>query len=142
MFFKLNVELIRLEDKNDCIIGVLCIENEIFCVTLELSYKNNEPFVSSIPAGKYKCKLRSSSKYERVYEVLDVPGRYDILIHLGNTVSDIAGCILLGERFGYLGGERAVLNSIHTFNKFMDKMKDYREFGLTIINFCDRGIEL
>jgi hypothetical protein len=127
------VELIRLEENNEHgTFGVLKINKQVFCVTLELSDKENAPSVSSIPAQQYTCKRYSSSTYPDTFQVMDVPGRSYILFHKGNTDDNTEGCILLGQYYGKLAGNRAILNSGNTFDEFMKILDGYDEFSLTI----------
>jgi len=93
------------------------------CDTLELPYNNNEPFKSSIPEGTYKCRVKFSKKFGRVFEVLNVEGRTDILIHIGNSAKDTQGCILVGEKHSDNGviGSRLAMGQLtqilpNTFN--------------------------
>ena len=80
---------IQLYDKNGM---------EIFtCMTLELPWKFNKVGVSSIPAGRYTCYRVQSPKLGICYRVENVVGRKYILIHVGNFLSDIQGCILIGR---------------------------------------------
>jgi hypothetical protein len=65
--------------------------------TLELPWKDNERKVSCIPIGKYDVVKRKSPKYGNHFHVQDVPNRDMILIHSGNYISDILGCILPGR---------------------------------------------
>jgi hypothetical protein len=63
---------------------------------------------------------------------MDVPGRSYILFHKGNTDDNTEGCILLGQYYGKLAGNRAILNSGNTFDEFMKILDGYDEFSLTI----------
>jgi len=136
-----SVELIRLEENHEFgTFGILKINKEIFCVTLEPRDELNSSNISSIPAQQYICKLKSTSLSSvrrlgltSTYEVMNVPGRSSIKIHPGNTDDNTQGCILLAEKFGRLRGDRAVLNSGNTFLRFMAVMSDYEKFHLTII---------
>ena len=136
-----SVELIRLEENHEFgTFGILKINKEIFCVTLEPRDELNSSNISSIPAQQYICKLKSTSLSSvrrlgltSAYEVMNVPGRSSIKIHPGNTDDNTQGCILLAEKFGRLRGDRAVLNSGNTFLRFMAVMSDYEKFHLTII---------
>lgn len=67
------------------------------CVTLELPWKNNERRVSCIPSGRYSVIPRDSVKFGYHFQILDVPKREYILFHFGNYVTDVEGCILVGE---------------------------------------------
>ena len=127
------VELIRLEEDHYYgTFGVLKIQKELFCVTLEPPDVLNEKFKSSIPAQQYTCNRRFSKQFGETFEVTNVPGREGILFHAGNYVGDTQGCIILGEHKGKLKGYRAVLNSGETFETFMKMMKNYGSFHLTI----------
>lgn len=124
-------ELIRLEESHQGTIGVLRINKEVFCMTLEPPDELNVSNISHIPAQQYLCNPYTSPKYKETYIVDGVPGRDYILFHAGNTASHTHGCILLGSTTGKLRGERAVLNSGKTFERFMEKMGGKR-FHLTI----------
>ena len=88
--------------------------------SVEKPWVGNTPFVSCIPAGRYAMAL---GKYHRggyqAFELLGVPGRSDIKIHIGNTPNDVSGCIAIGGKLGFIDKELAVLNSRKVFEKFM-----------------------
>jgi hypothetical protein len=127
------VELIRLEeDFLHGTFGVLKIDKEVFCVTLEPPDKENVQNVSSIPAQQYECHRYDSPKYGETFKVMHVPGRDHVLFHGGNIVSHTKGCILLAQYFGKLKGNRAVLNSGATFKNFMRVMENQNQFHLTV----------
>ena len=68
-----------------------------------------------------------------------MPNRTYILIHSGNYAGDkskgfkshVMGCILLGKKSGYLGGQVAILNSRIMVRAFMEHM-NYEPFILRI----------
>lgn len=114
--------------------GVLLDEKGLpICDTVELPYKDNVPKISCIPAGEYLAKKSFYNKggYE-CYELQGVPNRSDILIHVGNTINDIQGCILIGYGWGRLATYPAVVNSRDIFKSFMYMMKDEEQFKLVI----------
>jgi hypothetical protein len=125
------VELIRLEDDSEGTFGVLKINKEVFCVTLEPPDRLNKREKSCIPAQQYICNRYKSHAFGKTFIVENVPNRSGILFHAGNTKKDTAGCIILAQHFGKLRGFRAVLNSGKTFEEFMELMKD-DQFHLTI----------
>lgn len=133
MNFTPVIELIRLEEnENFGTFGVLLIQKEVFCVTLEPPDFLNMKFVSCIPEQQYLCSRVNSPTFGNTFEVRHVPDRTHVLFHAGNRVEDTEGCILLAQHFGKLRGDRAVLNSGRTFRKFLDTMEDVTTFHLTI----------
>ena len=91
--------------------------------------KQNE---SCIPAQQYSCMRTVSPKFGETFEIVNVPFRWHVLFHKGNTINDTLGCIILAQHYGKLGKDRAVLNSGKTFNEFMNIMKGVDRFNLTI----------
>lgn len=83
---------------SDVTFGKLIFDNgahpEIY--TLELPFKNNAPIISCIPQGLYNVTKHNSKTHPDTWEVLNVPGREDILIHNGNYLKDTLGCVLVG----------------------------------------------
>lgn len=106
----MKLKLIRKYFKDTYTIGDLYIDGQFFSNTLEDKnrdlnkngkFDNGEYKVSSetcIPFGTYKIIVSMSPKFGReLPRLLDVPDFEGILIHRGNTPSDTAGCILVGE---------------------------------------------
>ena len=89
----------------------------VVCYTCELSWNNNLPKISCIPLGVYNTEPHNSADHPNTWEVLNVPGRSNILIHNGNTEKDSEGCILVGDSIGEVNGLPAVLNSVATLEK-------------------------
>ena len=78
----------------------------------ELPWRGNRPSISSIPPGLYRCLFTHSPRFRRpLYLVGPVPGRSGIRIHPANFPRQLNGCLALGERMGWMGGERALLLS-------------------------------
>lgn len=125
------VELIRLEESEAGTFGILRIDKEVFCATLEPADRENEVNRSSIPAQQYMCKPVESPTHGGTFEVTNVPGRTHILFHAGNVVDHTQGCIILGQHFGKLHDQRAVLNSGHTFQQFLNTV-GRKPFKLTV----------
>jgi hypothetical protein len=126
-------ELIRLENSHQYgALGVLKVQKEVFCVTLEPPVYDNMQNISCIPAGQYLATRTRSPKFGDTFEIRHVPNRSNVLFHAGNRVKDTEGCILLGQYFGKLQGDRAALNSGATFKSFLGAMKGEHTFSLTI----------
>jgi len=127
-----NAFLYRTQAFESCTRGILVIpsEGKVF-FTLEPPWKGNQPNVSCIPRGKYKCVWHKSPKYGWVYKVTEVEGRSSILMHPGNTPNHTLGCILIGSRFGTLGGGPAILSSKPAVRELFELM-DKQDFTLEI----------
>jgi len=128
------VEILRIEDSFEFgVFGIMRIQKEFFCCTLEPPEFENIKNVSCIPTGQYMCwRINSAKAGGATFEVRDVPGRDRILFHKGNFVGDTKGCILLVQYFGKIGKNRAGLNSGTTFGRFMNTMLNRDAFHLTI----------
>lgn len=105
----------------------------------EPPWRDNQPRISCIPAGEYLVKLRKSPKYGLTFHVTNVEGRSYILKHSGNYAGDTEkgfkthtlGCVLHGQKLGYLGGQRSVLNSRMKINELL-RITNYQPFKLII----------
>lgn len=114
---------------------------------------------SCVPDGRYRLIPHTRPNGDRVlalvnpelgiyYRDVDIPhgqgwGRSYVLIHAGNTVDDIEGCILLGTIFGEMDGMPAVLSSRAAVDRFYSVMRPDREHTLTIaptLGTSERGV--
>lgn len=135
----MNLLLTRKADDHTETTGLLILISEfgntLFkCVTLERPDKGNANGISCIPKGTYICiKIPATEHipYEHIL-VQNVSGRAGICIHIANYVSQIQGCIVVGDSFGDLNhdGEPDVLNSKKTFDELMELLS--KEFKLVI----------
>lgn len=99
------LKLTRYAFFEDRTLGRLTVGSEIFW-TVEKPWKDNQPFISCIPAGKYEITKGDSPRFgPNTWQVMDVPGRTHILFHVGNTSDDVVGCIAVGTNvYGHLDG--------------------------------------
>ncbi len=95
----MKITLQRILHADKFTLGRLLVGGEVF-YTIEKPWKDNAPFKSCIPAGKYICKQYSSKKYPNTYEITDVPKRTHILFHSANYARDVSGCIGIGMGLG------------------------------------------
>jgi hypothetical protein len=128
----MHAHLFRLEHSAQGVLGVLTINNQVFCATLELPDLNNAKNVSCIPAGVYICMRVQSPRFGNTFEVTGVENRSHILFHKGNTIADTQGCIILGQYWDKLRGNRAVLNSGLSFQNFIAATAAINSFPLMI----------
>lgn len=125
----MNIILQRLVGGDGGVFGVILKDRRPLFTTLEPPWKNNQRDVSCIPPGTYKCRKSFSNKFQRqLFELIDVPDREVIKIHIGNSISNTLGCILLG--MSYSLSDYAIVNSKLAFDSFMSIMPN--EFTITI----------
>lgn len=121
--------------------GKLTINNW-HCFTVERPWLDNKPFVSCVPEGQYILQKTITPKHGNtfvlissllgVYEHKQESGRYAILIHSGNTMDDVEGCIAPGIFLGYVNNKWAVLSSKDTMKQIRDRIVDnYNDFIIT-----------
>jgi hypothetical protein len=74
--------------------GVIRIDAEFVCYSIELPQRQNKENISCIPEGRYGLHKRYSEKLGWHFEVLDVPNRSLILMHPANdALQELKGCI-------------------------------------------------
>ena len=102
--------LVRTGTSDEGTFGTLTLSDKQQLYTVELPWRDNAPQKSCIPSGVYRCEQVNSPKFGRVYEVLKVPGRSNILLHAANYggdkalgwSSDLLGCIGPAMKIGQL----------------------------------------
>ncbi len=108
------------------VFGSLWIEGEDQqWFTVERPWVNNEPNISCIPPGDYPFVPRTYNRggYE-AYEVTNVTGRSLIMLHKGNTMDDLQGCIAPGLALGVIKNTWAVVSSATAFQQIMNVLDD------------------
>lgn len=86
------IVIVREERTDTAIIGSMFLNDTFICYTLENAAK-------AIPAGIYNVENGKSPKFKRELPLLynkDVKASRGIRIHVGNSVKDSVGCILVG----------------------------------------------
>lgn len=122
------VKLLRISSTKTETTGVLLLDDKPLFTTLELPYLDNKQSISCIPEGEYTCVPWRSNRFGNVIKVLDVPGRFDILFHSGNSPKDTHGCILVGKHFRLntrglveIGNSKIALNEMRVLLGGLDK---------------------
>jgi len=99
----------------------LLMDGKPFCFVVEDGYRSKKiKHETRIPAGRYRVVPMKEGKFFYKYSnqfghafvphLLDVPGFEFILIHIGNTIKDTSGCILV-NRFLGLGTDNNYIGS-------------------------------
>jgi len=116
----MTITLQRITSNDKGTFGVLLNDDFPFMTTLELPWRDNRHDISCIPAGTYECKkIFSNAFHKELFVLSNVPGRDYIEMHIGNTLSNTHGCILLGTGFSVDG---KILYSADAFKSFMALM--------------------
>lgn len=131
----MDLRLERKQHRIDGIFGeILDSRNRVVAYTLEHSYD----LKSKIPAGVYQCVLGTHALHNGIpfqaYELQNVPGHTNILIHMGNYNNDSEGCILVGEAITPSSKGQMVTNSRTVFAEFMKLQKGAPSFTLTVVD--------
>lgn len=113
--------------------------------SVELPWFDNKPFTSCIPEGSYELvkrrsqvvKRSSGGEYDEGWEVTDVIGRDDIMIHPGNWPFNFQGCIGIGLNYEILNDRagvprNAVTQSRQAFKQFMSILDEENSWVLKV----------
>ena len=143
----MQLTLVRTDRQPNYTIGNLFINGEFFCYTLEdtdrylTSDMSLEDIQSkkiysktAIPKGVYFIDMNTvSTKFKdrlwakpydgKLPRLLNVPGYEGILIHVGNTVEDTSGCILVGTEYS----DGFLRNSATAFTSLMSVLTNTKE---------------
>lgn len=149
----MSLLLKRIYKANSYTIGDLYIDGVFFCNTLEDKDRGLKDGMTieeinkikihsetAIPTGIYKITLdvvsprfAKSNQYSfcggKLPRLLNVKGFDGILIHIGNTAADSAGCILVGEN--KVKGQ--VINSTSTFKRLYEVLKEAKDIEIEIV---------
>jgi len=118
--------------------GIISILTDVnmkqLAITLEHAYDDsNGNFTPKIPNGTYTCHLGTHQLGhggpQELFQVMDVPGHENILLHKGNKNNDSEGCILLGTILDASGFQ--ILSSTEAFDAFM-ALQAGQDFSLTV----------
>jgi len=90
-------------------LGLLFLDGAFECYSLEDESREVKiPGETRIPEGRYPIKIRTTGSFHERYraefrfhrgmlEIANIPDFSNVLIHIGNTEKDTAGCLLVGD---------------------------------------------
>ena len=110
-------------------------KNEAFCVSYELPWNDNEVGKSCIPVSPpegYRVIVFEHPNRGTVFHIQDVPGRTEVLAHVGNYQDHTEGCVLPGEKYEPVYGQLAVQDSRQAMNEWIKRLGGDREFRLIV----------
>ncbi len=114
-------------------ISSIYVNGDYICKSLELPYKDNTPYVSSIPLGTYTVSKSQfwggKHKGKKCLRFDSVPNRSGILVHSANLIDELHGCIAPGlavlEHFNY-----SAMYSRKAFNLLCDAVDTVNEWEI------------
>lgn len=84
--------------------------------------KNNHHQKPRIPGGIYPIQFDFSRKFQaQMPYLLDVLNYNGIMFHVGNSITDTRGCLLVGYSFDFTS--KKILNSRDAFNDLVGVLK-------------------
>lgn len=129
----MEITVLRVKSNDDATLSMVSIDDEFQCFGLEDEYREEKVAAETrIPAGTYDVQVRAVGGFHNRYKnkfpfhqgmlhVTGVPGFEYILIHIGNTDADTAGCLLIGEG-AYSGDSLSIQASTSAYRKFYSKV--------------------
>ena len=134
MFKLMRIDLHRKWRKNGYSIGILSINGERICETLEDTDRGLKAELSpatlkqmkvygetAIPVGTYQVTMSYSPRFKKMLPlVMGVPAFEGIRIHSGNYAKDTEGCILCGRNTA----TGTVTNSRYWTNKVIARIDE------------------
>ena len=113
------------------------------CKTLERPWLVNVDDHSCIPEGVYTMALRESpvvkritkGKFDKGWEIQNVPDRDFIMVHPGNWISDSNGCILTGKHALINADRIMITESQSTFEQLMTALGTKETWEIEILPF-------
>lgn len=104
------------------------------------SGRGDGSYLPKTPAGTYTCQrsmhlLHGMTQPFETFQVMNVPGHSNILIHWGNYNDDSDGCILVGRNVvprPDRPAENMITSSKNMFLKIMDLQKGLDSFTLVV----------
>ena len=146
----MRVTIDRFKSDADATLSKVNVDGQFICFGLEDEFRA-EKIVNEtrIPAGRYKVGVRKEGGFHQRYSekfaefhrgmlhILDVPGFEYILVHVGNTAEDTAGCLLVGMNASVDDGELRVTSSTLAYQKLYPLVIDAAENGELEIEYID-----
>lgn len=130
-FNGVSLSLLRYSDDGSTTLGLLEIDNQFYCYTLEDTFHEEKiPGETRIPKGTYPIRLRKEEteltlKYRERFpewftwhlQLQGVPGFESVYIHNGGDHTHTEGCILVSDSLNVSNQKTYLSNSRETFRR-------------------------
>ena len=146
----MQITVNRIISNADATLSTVYVDDRFVCFGLEDEFREHKVSRETrIPAGHYPITLRTvggfHSRYERKFSefhrgmlwVRNVPGFEYILIHIGNTDEDTAGCLLVGQG-DHSSGELRISESSLAYAKLYQQVLEAAAAEELSIEYLDK----
>ena len=147
----MKLELKRFSAGKDSTLGLLFVDGEFECFTLEDEYREEKvKGETRIPAGTYKVAKREvvsglTEKYRSKYPwfdyhfmLHDVPNFQYVYIHVGNDDDHTDGCLLVGDavKSNIFNEDNNLTSSGPAFKRLYHKMCEADIINISVTDCC------
>jgi len=147
----MKLELKRFSSQSDTTLGLLFVDGEFECFTLEDEYRSEKiKGETRIPAGTYKVEKREvlsglTKKYRSKYPwfdfhfmLQDVPDFQYVYIHIGNDDDHTDGCLLVSDavKSNRFDENNNLSSSGPAFKRLYQKMSEDNIVNISITDCC------
>jgi len=146
----MRITVSRIIESAEETLSRISVDGSVVCWGLEDQWQAAKVAQETrIPAGLYRVGARTHGGFHQRYarrfpwhngmlEIRDVPGFTDILIHIGNTDADTAGCLLVGFEPDITDdGRLRVLRSAEAYARLYQAVIADAQMGALEIEFVD-----
>lgn len=152
MKMPMDMKVIRYTSDTNTTLSLVFVDGIFFTYGLEDEFREEKiRGETRIPRGKYRITVRAEGGFHNRYTkkfgkfhqgmlwVRDVPGFEWILIHVGNTEKDTAGCLLVGS--GVSSAKRLMITrSVPAYKKLYAKVIEAAKADNLTIEYIDGDI--
>ena len=148
----MKITVNRVASTDDETLSIVSVDGKVQCFGLEDEYREDKIIGETrIPAGEYKVTLRTVGGFHNRYSerfssfhkgmlwVRDVPGFEYILIHVGNTDEDTAGCLLVGDG-AIIPDSIKITQSTFAYKNLYQKVLTSAMAGTLYIEYLDNDL--
>lgn len=148
----MKITVTRIKSDSDATLSVVSVNNKFECFGIEDEYREDKvPNETRIPEGVYRVGVRTVGGFHKRYsakfpdfhhgmlQVLDVPNFEYILIHIGNTDDDTAGCLVVGAN-AHTANTICNSQSKKAYTKLYIKVIDEAMAGRLFIEYIDADL--
>ena len=147
----MRITVREITQNGEATLSAVYVDGEFVCFGLEDIDRGGFkiPDHTRIPRGVYKMGVRTEGGFSQRYatkfptfhqgclQVLDVPNFEYILIHIGNTIHDTSGCLLVGG-IGNASeeGRLTISGSVVAYRKLYNRVIQAAKNGVLDIEYC------